>query len=202
MTKPFIVGFAGGTGCGKGYVAKELVKELGEDQVLIISLDSYYRDLSQLSVEERRKQNVDCPEAFDYPLVIKHLKKLKASESVPLPQYDYFTRTRSTGSQIDPKPIIVVEGILALANKELNQLYDLKVFIKAKEGLRLTRRLLRDQREKRHESQEEALQVYLTSAKPNHTIWVAPQEALADLILDGNKEGPEESKRLAEEILK
>lgn len=200
MNKPLIVGLAGGTGCGKGYVTHQLIKELGEAKILVIGLDKYYKDLSSMPLEERREQDVDNPEAFDYKLLIEHLKQLTAGKPVTLPKYDYFYRTRSEDGEVQPKPVIVVEGILALSYPELNNLFDLKVWMEVDSDLRLARRLLRDEKEKRHESLQESIDVYLTSARPNHTIWVTPQKQNANFVLDGNKDGPEESKRLAEEI--
>lgn len=177
-----IVGIAGGTGSGKTTFAQALQAATGEECV-IISQDSYYVANTHLPFEERIKINYDHPAAFEDELLIEHLKLLKGGQAIQVPIYDFaaYVRTDRTIT-VEPRRIVIVEGILVLANPELRSLFDLKVFVDTDADVRVLRRLVRDVQE-RGRSLESVHAQYLSTVKPMHEAFVEPSKKYADLIV-------------------
>ena len=147
MAKIILVG--GGTASGKTYVINEVVKLIGEENVAHLSIDDYYKDLTSLTMEERVKVNYDHPKAFDWPLIKKQLIDLKNDKTILKPIYDFTIHNRSEKTvELQPKKIVIVEGIMALVNKDIRSIGDLKIFINASRERRLLRRMDRDQKER------------------------------------------------------
>ncbi len=164
MRKVILIG--GGSASGKTYVLKKVLEKLPEDKVAHISIDDYYKDFSVLPFEERAKINFDHPKAFDWPLMNKQLKELKEGKTIEKPIYDFKIHGRSDKTEIvEPKDIIIIEGIMALVNKDLRALGDLKVFINASREKRLVRRIERDQKE-RGRSYESIIEQYFATVQP------------------------------------
>ncbi len=178
--RPVIVGIAGGTASGKTTLARRVLASLGEDNCLLISHDRYYHD-----VENPRAFNYDHPEALQTSLLVEHLIRLKVGEQVELPDYDFKTHTRQArGIPTPSRPTIVVEGILALQNPHLRELYDLVVYVETPDDLRLARRIRRDATE-RGRDVEEVLTRWLATVRPMHMRFVLPTRTFADLELTG-----------------
>ncbi|MBE9466834.1 MAG: uridine kinase [Bacteroidetes bacterium] len=178
-----IIGIAGGTGSGKTTVVKKIVERLPKGEVAVLSQDSYYRDNSNLLLEERQKINFDHPKALEFELLIDHLKKLKNGITIQEPIYSYLTCTRSKESiPVLPKKIIIIEGILILTNKKLRDLFDVKVFVHADPDDRLIRVIKRDTIE-RGRSVDVVLDRYIKSVKPMHEEFIEPSKTYADLII-------------------
>lgn len=179
-----IIGIAGGTGSGKTTITKKL-KEKFNDNVTVIYHDSYYKRNDSLSEEERAKINYDCPSAFDTPLLIYHLKKLKNGEAIDCPVYDFTVHNRTDKTvRIEPAQVIIVEGILVFENEELRELMDIKIFVDTDADERILRRIRRDVRE-RNRTLESVMTQYLTTVKPMHEKYVEPTKKLADIIVLG-----------------
>lgn len=179
---PYIVGIAGGTGSGKSTLAERMITGFS-GQALLIRHDNYYRDQSHRSMEERCKQNYDHPDAFEDELLMEHLGLLRSGLTVNGPLYDFATHTRSTRQQkLEPRELIIVEGILALHNPELRELYDLKVFVDTDADVRVLRRLGRDMVE-RGRTMESVVEQYLSTVKPMHDQFVEPSKKYADVII-------------------
>lgn len=184
MAKIILVG--GGTASGKTYVIHKVVEQLGVDRVTHFSIDDYYKDLSNLSMEERKKQNFDHPKAFDWKLMKEQLTALKNGETVEKPIYDYFNHNRAKETKIvEPKDLIIVEGIMALVNKEIRELGDLKIFINASRERRLLRRMERDTNE-RGRSYESIVNQYFSTVQPMYEEIIGPSEYYADLIINND----------------
>lgn len=180
-----IIAIAGGSGSGKSTVAKALEDALGPSQVGIISQDSYYVNLAHLSPAERSRQNYDHPDAFEDNLLLAHLKQLRRGRSIPVPVYDFSRDLRKNETvPLAPKPVIVVEGILILANPDLRKAFDIKVYIDADADTRLLRRLVRDIQE-RGRTLESVCSQYLNTVKPMHEAFVVPSKRYADIIIPG-----------------
>lgn len=178
-----IVGIAGGTGSGKTTVVKKIIEKLPEDSVAILSQDSYYKDQSHLPLEERQKINFDHPNAIEFELLIEHIQKLKNGLAIQEPIYSYITCTRSKETiHIEPKDVIIVEGILVLTIPELRKLFDIKVFVDADADDRLIRVIRRDIRE-RGRNVETVIKRYLETVKLMHEQFIEPSKRYADLIV-------------------
>ncbi len=178
-----IIGIAGGTGSGKTTVVKKIVANLPEGEVAILSQDSYYKDNSDMPLEERLKINFDHPRSVEFELLIEHLKDLKAGKTVQEPTYSYLTCTRSSKTiPVEPRDVIIVEGILVLTNKSLRDLLDMKVFVYADADDRLTRVIRRDIVE-RGRSVDAVLDRYAASVKPMHEQFIEPSKSTADIII-------------------
>ncbi|MDY6026499.1 uridine kinase [Bergeyella zoohelcum] len=177
------IGIAGGTGSGKTTVVNNILQLLNTDEVNVLSQDNYYHDNSHLSLQEREKLNYDHPKSIDFPLLIEHVKSLKSGKSIQQPIYSFVTHSR-TGDHIliEPKKILIVEGILVLTNIELVKEFDLKVFVHADSDERLIRRIRRDIQE-RGRDLEEVLHRYQTTLKPMHQEFIEPSKNHADLII-------------------
>lgn len=178
-----IIGIAGGTGSGKTTVVKKIISSLPSDQVAVLSQDAYYEDNSHLPLEERLEINFDHPNSVEFDLLIKHIKELKNQKPINQPIYSYVTCTRSTDyTIINPKNVIIVEGILVLTNPELRDLFDIKVFVHADADDRLIRVINRDIID-RGRSIEHTLERYHKSVKPMHLTFIEPSKRYADLIV-------------------
>ena len=184
LIKPHIlIGIAGGSGSGKTLVAKRIVKELGSDKVIIIQQDSYYNDLGNLTLEERKKQNFDHPNAFDQQLLIAQLKDLLAGKSINQPIYDYTIHSRKKETRrIGEHVIIVLEGILILHDPDLRRLMDIKVYVDTDDDVRLIRRIRRDVTE-RGRSLDSILDQYENSVRPMQLQFIEPTKRYADIII-------------------
>lgn len=182
-----IIGIGGGTGCGKTTVVNTILKELPEGEVGIISQDSYYKNTSHLSFEERVKINFDHPRSIDFELLEQHLTELKEGKSINQPVYSFVKHNR-TGDVIVTKPrkVMIVEGILILSHPEIRDLFDIKIFVHADSDERLIRRLKRDITERGRDINE-VLQRYQTTLKPMHQQFIEPMKEYADIIIPNNK---------------
>ena len=185
MSKVILIG--GGSASGKTYVLNKVLEKLPADKVAHISIDDYYKVFSNLPLEERAKINFDHPKAFDWPLMNRQLKELKEGKTIEKPIYDFTIHDRSDKTEIvEPKELIIIEGIMALVNKDLRSIGDLKVFINASREKRFIRRLERDQRE-RGRSYDSIIEQYFTTVQPMFEEIIGPSQYYADLII--NNEG-------------
>lgn len=178
-----IIGIAGGTGSGKTTVVQQIMNELPSEEVGIISQDSYYRQTSGLSYEDRAKINFDHPNAIDFELMAEHLAALKAGNAIEQPVYSFITHNRTTDTIIThPRKVMIVEGILILGDARLRDMFDIKIFVYADPDERLIRRLKRDIAE-RGRDMEEVLNRYQNTLKPMHEQFIEPTKAHADIII-------------------
>lgn len=182
-----IIGIAGGTGCGKTTVVNQILNELPEGEVGVISQDSYYKDTSHLSFEDRVKINFDHPRSIDFELLEKHLKALRKGKTIEQPVYSFVKHNR-TGDTIKTKPrkVMIVEGILIMTNPELREMFDIKIFVHADSDERLIRRLKRDITERGRDI-DEVINRYQTTLKPMHEQFIEPMKEYADIIIPNNK---------------
>lgn len=181
-----IIGIAGGTGSGKTTVVNQIVDELPENEVGVISQDSYYNDLSHLTKEERGKVNFDHPNSIDFELLISHLKQLREGESIEKPIYSFVEETRLEETVLTPpRKVMIVEGILVLSNPQLREMFDIKIYVHADSDERLMRRLQRDIRERGHDL-EKVLIRYKNAVKPMHEQFIEPSKEFADIIIPNN----------------
>jgi len=178
-----VIGVAGGTGSGKTTVAQEIVKRVGPDRLTYIQHDSYYRDWSELPLADRDHRNFDHPDSLETELLIDHLKQLREGRAIDLPVYDFRTHSRTSATRrVEPKPVILVEGILIFVEKALRDLIDVKVFVDTDADLRFIRRLKRDIAE-RSRTMESVIDQYLATVRPMHLEFVEPSKRYADLII-------------------
>lgn len=182
-----IIGIAGGTGCGKTTVVNQILNELPEGEVGVISQDSYYKDTSHLSLNERVAINFDHPQSIDFDLLETHLKMLRAGQAVDQPVYSFVKHNR-TGDVIvtQPRKVMIVEGILILTHPSLRDMFDIKIFVHADSDERLIRRLKRDIAE-RGRDLDEVLSRYQNTLKPMHNQFIEPMKEFADIIIPNNK---------------
>ena len=182
-----IIGIAGGTGCGKTTVVNQILNELPEGEVGVISQDSYYNDTSHLSYDERININFDHPRSIDFELLENHLKELKKGIPIHQPVYSFVKHNR-TGDTIltHPRKVMIVEGILILTHPELRDMFDIKIFVHADTDERLIRRLKRDISE-RGRDLDEVLSRYQNTLKPMHIQFIEPMKEYADIIIPNNK---------------
>lgn len=178
-----IIGIAGGTGCGKTTVVQQIMNELPPEEVGVISQDSYYRQTTGLSYEDRSKINFDHPNAIDFELLAKHLADLRVGKAIQQPVYSFITHNRTEDTiTVHPTKVIIVEGILILADAKLRDMFDIKIFVYADSDERLIRRLKRDIAE-RGRDMEEVLNRYQHTLKPMHEQFIEPTKAYADIII-------------------
>jgi uridine kinase len=183
MQAPVIIGIAGGTGSGKTTVAQAIYDRVGRDRIEWISHDSYYRNFDGLSTEERHKINFDHPDSLETELLTRHLDVLAKGSSVDVPMYDFAAHARRVETQrVEPRRVIIVEGILVLAEAELRRHIDIKLFVDTPPDIRFMRRLLRDI-QSRGRTLESVVQQYLTTVRPMHEEFVEPSKRYADLII-------------------
>ncbi len=182
-----IIGIAGGTGCGKTTVVNQILNQLPEGEVGVLSQDSYYKDTSHLSYDERVKINFDHPRSIDFELLETHLKELRKGNDIEQPVYSFIKHNR-TGDTIltHPRKVMIVEGILILTNPELRDMFDIKIFVHADSDERLIRRLKRDITERGRDI-DEVLNRYQNTLKPMHEQFIEPMKEYADIIIPNNK---------------
>jgi len=183
MEKPLLIGITGGTGSGKSTVAYEIARSLPEESICTIEQDSYYKDQSHLSFEERVKTNYDHPDAFDTPLLTKHLKMLLNGQPIDKPIYDFSRHNRKKETiRVEPKNIIILEGILILQEPEIRNLLDIKIYVDTDPDVRIIRRITRDMKE-RGRTYESIIKQYLNVVRPMHLQFVEPSKRYADIII-------------------
>ncbi len=181
--KPVIIGIAGGTGSGKTTVARAINDRVGKDRIEWISHDSYYRNFEGLSPEERHHINFDHPDSLETELLARHLDVLAKGAAVEVPIYDFTTHSRKDDTQrVEPRRVIIVEGILVLAEPELRKRIDIKLFVDTPPDIRFMRRLVRDIKT-RDRTMESVIERYMTTVRPMHEEFVEPSKRYADLII-------------------
>jgi uridine kinase len=178
-----IIGICGGTGSGKTTVANSILESVNASEVAFIQQDSYYRNLKDLPLDYRQAVNFDHPDALDNDLLVHHIRKLKAGGSVELPIYDFKTHTRLNDTVlIEPKPIVIIEGILIFVDPRLLEQMDIKVFVDTPDDIRFIRRLKRDIAE-RGRTVDTVIEQYLNTVRPMHMQFVEPSKRYADVII-------------------
>jgi len=182
-TPPLVIGIAGGTGSGKSTVAKVIIDRVGANHIALLPHDAYYKDLANLEPAQRVLINFDHPDSLDTNFLIKQIKQLKNRQPIELPIYDFKTHTRTTEvTHIDPQPVILVEGILILAERDLRELFDVKIFVDTDPDIRFIRRLERDIAE-RGRTSASVIQQYMSTVRPMHLEFVEPSKRYADVII-------------------
>jgi uridine kinase len=183
-----ILGICGGTGSGKTTVAESLAQALGPDQALLLAQDAYYKDSGHLPFEERVLQNFDHPDAVDFELLIRDVEALRSHQPIQKPSYDFAQHVRRQETiRVDPRAIVIVEGILIFQNSALRRLFDLKIFVDTDADVRFIRRLRRDIRD-RGRSLDSVVQQYLETVRPMHQEFVEPGRRFADIVIpEGGK---------------
>lgn len=185
MKKPNIIGIAGGTASGKTTLAYK-IKEEFKESVVILSHDFYYKSLSNITLEERLKRNYDCPDAYETDLLIRDIKTLLSGKIIQRPIYSYTNRLRENETvNVNPVPIILVEGILVLENIELSDLMDIKIFVDTDADIRLTRLIERDRKERGLDI-DYIISKYKNTLKPMHEKYIEPSKKNANIIISGN----------------
>jgi uridine kinase len=181
--QPVVVGVAGGTGSGKTTVAREILKRAGTKQISFIQHDAYYKDLGNLPLAQRAPRNFDHPDALDNALLIEHLRELKAGHPIEMPVYDFTTHSRTAEMVlVKPHRVILLEGILLLADGDLRKLMDVKIFVDTDADIRFIRRLQRDIAE-RGRTMDSVIHQYLGTVRPMHQEFVEPSKRHADVII-------------------
>lgn len=178
-----IIGIAGGTGSGKTTVVNQILNQISQEEICVISQDSYYKETNNLSYDERTKINFDHPNAIDFSLLVNDLKLLKEGNVIEQPVYSFVTHNRTKDTlKTHPRKVVIVEGILIFNNLELRDLFDIKIFVHADADERLIRRLRRDIKE-RGRDLDEVLNRYQTTLKPMHQQFIEPTKNYADIII-------------------
>jgi uridine kinase len=178
-----IIGVAGGTGSGKTTITAAIQASVGDERVTLISHDSYYRDRPDMTFEERSRLNFDHPDSLETPLLVKQLDRLLSGETIELPQYDFVRhRRRSETLSLEPRDVILIEGVLVLAEPGLRERMTLRVFVDTHDDIRFIRRLQRDVNE-RGRSVESVIEQYLATVRPMHLQFVEPSRRYADIIV-------------------
>ena len=182
MKRPIFIGITGGTGSGKSTIAKEIYRQFGEDCIAMIEQDSYYKDQSHLSMEDRVKTNYDHPNAFDNNLLVSHLESLLNGHSIQKPSYDFSIHNRiEDTTKVEPKEIVIVEGILILEDPRIRELLDIKIYVDTDADVRIIR-MVRDINE-RGRTMESVINQYLNVVKPMHNQFTEPTKKFADIII-------------------
>ena len=183
MKRPLLIGITGGTGSGKSTVSNEILKGIHEKNIAIIEQDSYYKDQSDLSFEERVKTNYDHPFAFDNKLLIKHLKDLLKNKTIEKPIYDFERHNRKKETiTVESRDIIILEGLLILFEKEIRELLDIKIFVDTDSDVRVIRRIQRDI-EDRGRTLNSVISQYMNTVRPAHLQFIEPSKRYADIII-------------------
>ncbi|SQB38027.1 uridine kinase [Clostridium perfringens] len=183
MKRPIFIGITGGTGSGKSTIAKEIYRQFGEDCIAMIEQDSYYKDQSHLSMDDRVKTNYDHPNAFDNNLLVSHLESLLNGHSIQKPSYDFSIHNRiEDTTKVEPKEIVIVEGILILEDPRIRELLDIKIYVDTDADVRIIRRMVRDINE-RGRTIESVINQYLNVVKPMHNQFTEPTKKFADIII-------------------
>ena len=184
-----IIGIAGGTGSGKTTLARNIAESFG-NRISVVRHDDYYKDLSHLPFEERTRVNYDHPDAFDTPLLIKHLDALKRGEPINCPIYDYKIHNRTKGTRlVTPSPVILLDGILIFESAEILKRLDLKIYVDTDADVRIIRRIMRDVK-KRGRTLESVVNQYLNTVKPMHEAFVEPSKKKADIVIPEGGKNP------------
>ena len=178
-----IIGICGGTGSGKTTIARRIIEMVGRDKVILIEQDSYYRNLADMPLDERHQANFDHPDSIDSEMLMNHLKRLRLGQSIEMPVYDFKSHTRSDETEyIEPKLVVIVEGILIFAEARIAELLDVKIFVDTPDDIRFIRRLQRDIKE-RGRTTESVIAQYFTTVRPMHHEFVEPSKRNADIII-------------------
>lgn len=185
-----IIGICGGTGSGKTTIARAIVEAVGAENVVLVEQDSYYRNLADMPLDERHQANFDHPDSLETDMLVDHILKLKHGLRVEMPLYDFKTHTRSNNIEIiEPRPVVIVEGILMFAEPRVRELLDVKVFVDTPDDIRLLRRLKRDFAE-RGRTYERTMDQYERTIRPMHLEFVEPSKRHADIIIpEGGQTG-------------
>jgi uridine kinase len=200
MSHPLVVGICGGTGSGKTTITRRIVEALSEANAVVLEQDNYYRDHPHLSKENRAHLSFDHPESVDMPLLIEHVRMLCSGRTIECPTYSFAAhRVLAETVRIEPKPIIVIEGILILQNEVLRGLMDIKVFVEADPDLRFIRRLERDVNE-RGRTMDSVIRQYVATVRPMHTQFVEPSKRYADVIIPGCTDNQGEIEALIQKV--
>lgn len=183
MTRPILIGITGGTGSGKSTVAKEIYSSIPVENIAVIEQDSYYKDQSHLTFDERTKTNYDHPNAFDTELILKHLRMLLNGEFIDKPVYDFEMHNRKKETiKVEPKDIIILEGIMILVEPEIRDMLDIKIFVDTDADVRIIRRIQRDISE-RGRTIESVISQYMNVVRPMHLEFIEPTKRYADIII-------------------
>jgi uridine kinase len=180
---PLVIGIAGGSGSGKTTVANSIVERVGGERIAYLPHDAYYKDLSALPPQQRAEVNFDHPNSLENDLLCRHIEALRRGEPVQLPIYDFTTHSRTAETiRLEPRPVIIVEGILIFIEADLREMFDVKIFVDTDSDLRFIRRLERDLRE-RGRTTESVIHQYLSTVRPMHLEFVEPSKRYADIII-------------------
>ncbi|MCY7731482.1 uridine kinase [Aerococcus urinaeequi] len=183
MRKPIIIGVTGGTGSGKTTVTRKIIEEFGDVSLAYIPQDAYYKDQSHLTMDERVLTNYDHPFAFDNDLLSEHIRQLLDGQAVQMPVYDFTQHNRAEETiRVQPKEVIIIEGILIFSDKGLRDLMDIKVFVDTDDDIRIIRRIKRDMAE-RGRSLDSIIDMYTSIVKPMHEQFIEPTKKFADIII-------------------
>ena len=183
MARRLTIGISGGTGSGKTTITNRLIEAVSEESVLILQQDHYYKDLPHLPLEERARQNFDHPDSLHTPLLISHVRALREGNSIERPVYDFTQHRRVPATvHLEPRPALIVEGILIFENSMLRDLFDIKIFVDTDPDLRFIRRMRRDVRE-RGRTAESVIEQYLSTVRPMHMEFIEPSKRYADVII-------------------
>ncbi len=194
------IGVYGGTGSGKTTIVAQIVSEFPTSEIQVISQDSYYKDNSDISFEERCMLNFDHPDAIDFELLCKHIRALKNGETIAQPIYSFKTHNRTGETvSVSPKKILIVEGILILNYPKLRSMFDLKVYVDANSDMRMERRVSRDITE-RGRTPEEVLSRYIKTLKPMHQQFIEPMKVHADVVIENHQNNPLDLTKLIDKI--
>ena len=178
-----IIGICGGTGSGKTTIARSIVEAVGAENVVLVEQDSYYRDLADMPLDERHQANFDHPDSLDSNLMVNHILRLKQGLAAEMPLYDFKTHTRTQKIEIiEPRPVVIVEGILIFSEPRVLDLLDVRVFVDTPDDIRLIRRLKRDHAE-RGRTYEHTMEQYMRTIRPMHWEFVEPSKRHADVII-------------------
>lgn len=187
---PFVIGVAGGSGSGKSTVSQQVLASFGEDMVSVVMQDDYYCDQSDLPPDVRRRQNYDHPNAFDWPLLVRHVQSLRHGAAIEMPVYDFTIDNRSDRTiLVKPAPVIVIEGLFALYDADLRDMMSLKIFVDTASDVRFIRRMQRDINE-RGRTVESIVGQYLDTVRPMHKQFIEPTKRHADVILPHGANDP------------
>ena len=181
--RPIIIGVAGGTGSGKTTVTETILERVGEERIAFIPHDAYYRDLTHLTPDLRKKVNFDHPDSLETDLLVEHLKLWRGGQAIEVPIYDFTTHTRTKETRrVEPQRVAIVEGILVFAEPKLREMFDVKLYVDTDADIRFIRRLRRDI-EERGRTTESVVEQYLTTVRPMHLEFVEPSKRYADVII-------------------
>ena len=189
MRTPIMIGISGGTGAGKSTIANRLQSLFPNCELVVIEQDAYYKDLGDLGIEERSRVNYDHPDALDNELLVAQLTALKNGQTIERPVYDFVTHSRKvTSVTVEPRPVVIVEGILLFGSPQLRDLLDIKIYVDTDPDIRVFRRIRRDM-EKRGRTFEQIRMQYYTTVRPMHLEFVEPSKRYADLIIPEGNQG-------------